>query len=307
MIERNISSAVITGPTGTIGLALCRLLAEKGILTYAVCRPDTPRAAALPKHEKIVPVLCDVSELDRLPQLIPGKVDAFYHFAWTHTIGPGRNDMSSQIRNIQYTIDAVRCAALLGCGMFIGAGSQAEYGRVDGMLGPDTPCFPENGYGMAKLCAGQMSRIEAQRLGVAHIWARVLSVYGPGDGPATMISTVIRKLKQREIPELTAGEQMWDYLYSSDAASAFWLLARHGITGRVYPLGSGRARSLREYVELLRDAIDPALPLGLGKIPYSPLQIMHLEADISALRDDTGFTPQVSFEEGIRETIQSLP
>lgn len=306
VIERKISSVVITGPTGAIGLALCRLLAEEGILTYAVCRPDTPRAAALPEHERIVPVFCDVSELEKLPRMLPGKLDAFYHFAWINTIGSGRNDMPSQIRNIQYTIDAVRCAAALGCGVFIGAGSQAEYGRVDGILRPDTPCFPENGYGMAKLCASQMSRSEAQRLGLEHVWARVLSVYGPGDGPTTMVSEVIRQLKQREIPELTAGEQVWDYLYSCDAARAFWLLARHGISGRVYPMGSGQARLLREYVELLRDAVDPELPLGLGRIPYSPLQIMRLEADISALRDDTGFTPQISFGEGIRETIQSL-
>lgn len=304
-MNRGIRRAVITGPSGVIGLALCRLLAENGIRVYAVCRPDSRRIAALPKHKNIVLTLCDASEVDRLPELIPNGADVFYHFAWAQTVGIGRNDMTAQIKNIQYTINAVQCAAALNCKVFIGAGSQAEYGRVEGMLRPDTPCFPENGYGMAKLCAGQMSRVEAQRLGIEHVWPRILSVYGPGDGVNSMVSMVIRQLKQRKIPALTAGEQKWDYLYSVDAARAFLLLAKHGVSGRIYPLGSGQVRPLRQYVELLRDAVDPDLPLGFGLVPYSPLQVMHLQADISALNNDTGFIPQIPFEQGIRETIQS--
>ena len=163
MIDRKIKTAVITGPTGAIGTALCKVLAANGIEVFAVCRPDSPRVAALPQDERIHPVFCDVSTLDKLPELIP-CADAFYHLAWAHTIGPGRNNMPAQIDNVRYTIDAVRAAKALGCSVFIGAGSQAEYGRVEGLLTPDTPCFPENGYGMAKLCAGQMSRVECRSL-----------------------------------------------------------------------------------------------------------------------------------------------
>ena len=53
----------------------------------------------------------------------------------------------------------------------------------------------------------------------------------------------------------------------------------------------------------MRDAIDPALPLGFGQVPYAPNQVMHLEADLTALRQDTGFAPRTLFETGIRETI----
>lgn len=306
MINRNISSAVVTGPTGAIGTALCRELAENGITVYAVCRPGSHRASAIPQHRNIYSVECDVTQLANLPDRIPDGADAFFHFAWAHTIGPGRNDMPAQIENIRYTVDAVRAAKKLGCQVFIGAGSQAEYGRVEGLLQAKTPCFPENGYGMAKLCAGQMSRVEAQMLGIDHIWARILSVYGPGDGPKTMISAVIRQLKAGEKPALTAGVQLWDYLYSGDAANAFRLLAQHGISGKVYPLGGGTARPLKTYIEEIRDAINPNLPLGFGEIPYGPLQVMHLEADISELQTDTGFVPQVNFAEGIRKTIDNF-
>lgn len=306
MITRQISRAVVTGPTGAIGTALCLELANNHIDVYAVCRPGSHRAAALPRHDKIHRVDCDVADLAALPALIPGGADAFFHFAWAHTIGPGRNDMPAQIDNIRYTIDAVHAAKALGCRVFLGAGSQAEYGRVEGVLTPQTPCFPENGYGMAKLCAGQMSRVECQPLGIDHIWARILSVYGPGDGPNTMISGVIRQLLAGQKPALTEGIQQWDYLYCGDAARAFRLLAQHGVNGRTYPLGSGQARPLREYVEVLRDAIDPSLPLGFGEVPYGPLQVMYLKADIQQLAEDTGFSPVVSFEEGINATIHTF-
>lgn len=304
MRGRVIKVAVITGPTGAIGTALCRLLSSEGVLIYAVCRPGSPRIAALPVHENLAPVLCDASELDKLPQLISCGADAFYHLAWADTIGPGRDNVTSQLRNIQYTVEAVRSAAALGCKLFIGAGSQAEYGRVNGILRPDTPCFPESGYGVAKLCAGQMSRLECGKLGMEHIWTRILSVYGPHDGPMTMITKTVQTLLRGEKPKLTKGNQLWDYLYAEDAAQALYRMAIGGRSGAVYPLGSGAACPLREYVEVLRDAIDPSLPLGFGELPYSDRQVMQLQADISSLSRDTGFVPRVPFKEGIRHTIE---
>lgn len=303
-IERNIQTAVVTGPTGAIGIALCEKLLRENVTVYAVCRPGSSRIKDLPKAAALHVVECDAKELATLPQKMEGvSVDAFFHFAWAHTIGQGRNDMPAQIENIQSTIDAVRAAKALGCQVFLGAGSQAEYGRVEGLLKSDTPAFPENGYGMAKLCAGQMSRVEAKALDIDHVWVRILSVYGPHDGPMTMISGTIRKLLAGERPALTAGIQRWDYLYAGDAADAFYLAACHGRNGAVYPLGSGQAMPLKDYIIQMRDAIDPALPLGLGEVPYGPLQVMHLQADISALQADTGFAPKTPFAEGIRKTI----
>lgn len=305
MIHRNIQSAVITGPTGVIGRALCRELAEEGIRVYAVCRPGSQRLTAIARHPNIHVVFCALEELNRLPEQIPEGADAFFHFAWKDTAGQGRDNLDSQVGNIAGTLQAVRCAAQLGCRVFLGAGSQAEYGRVEGLLQDTTPCFPENGYGMAKLCAGQMSRIECKKQKIDHIWVRIVSIYGPGDGKNTMISTVIGKLLEGRIPDLTEGRQQWDYLYSRDAARAFRLLAESGKSNAVYILGSGESRPLREYIEILRDAMDPSLPLGFGRIPYGPQQVMHLQADIQPLQEDTAFSPSVPFCQGIRETIDA--
>ena len=97
---------------------------------------------------------------------------------------------------------------------------------------------------------------------------------------------------------------MWDYLYRADAARGLLAIAESGVHGRTYPLGSGAGRPLRAYVEQIRDAIDPALPLGFGEREYYPHQPMLLQADLSQLTADTGFTPETPFAEGIQKTIE---
>ena len=304
MEKRQLRRAVVTGPTGAIGTALCERLVGSGCEVYAVCRPGSRRASHLRARDGLRVVYCDQGALQELPKILPGPCDAFFHLAWSHTTGGGRNDMPVQIENIRCAVEAVRAAADLGCGVFVGVGSQAEYGRVEGLLRPDTPTFPENGYGMAKLCAGQMTRVEAHKLGMEHIWARVLSVYGPYDGANVMIPSLIQKLLHGERPALTLGEQRWDYIFSKDAAEALERVAWYGRDGAVYPIGSGEVRPLRAYIEEVRDMIDPSLPLGFGEIPYADGQVMYLGADISALRDDVGFFPRTSFQSGIKETIE---
>lgn len=301
MVERQIRSAVITGCTGVLGSALCRNLISHDITIYAICHPGSKRIGNLPKDARIHVIELDITELDRLPELISTEVDAFYHFAWLHTMGAGRNDMSSQIENISMTIKAVHTALELHCKVFIGAGSQAEYGRSLDPLQPDTPCFPENGYGMAKLCAGQMSRLECSKYGIDHIWPRILSLYGPGDNKNTLIAYMIESLRDGKIPDITAGDQLWDYLYSEDAADAFRLMAEHGKNGAVYPLGSGKARPLKSYIEDLRSIVAPWGKVNYGAIPYSPQQVMHLCADITTLNKDTGWNPTTEFKAGIEK------
>lgn len=302
-INREITSVVVTGPTGAIGHALCRRLLKEGIVVYAVVRPESKRTGALPAD--VIIIECDISNYAVLASKI-GHADAFVHLAWANTFGGGRNDMSSQIANIQYSIDAVNAAHELGCCIFIGAGSQAEYGRVNSALSTDTPCFPENGYGMAKLCAGEMTRVECEKYGIDHIWFRILSVFGPFDNPNSLISYAIRSFLNGEKPSLTKCEQMWDYLYSGDAADAFFLALKYGRNGNVYTLGSGICRPLSEYIKIIREFINSALEIGFGDKEYPDKQVMYLKANISDLSGDTGWTPKVSFEEGIKEVIKYM-
>ena len=296
---------IITGATGAIGNALIRELIAQNIEVLVLAREGSARNATIPKSPLVTVRYCDLAGLSTLQKEDDRTYDVFYHFAWDGTVGEARNDMYLQNRNVAYALDAVHAAKRFGCHTFIGAGSQAEYGRVEGMLTPDTPTHPEMGYGIGKLCAGLMTREECHALGMHHIWVRVLSIYGPFDGMKSMIMSTVKNFKDGIAPKFTKGEQKWDYLYSGDAARAFRLLGQKGIDGKVYVLGSGEARPLAEYIREIRDAAAPDAPLTLGEIPYGPRQVMHLQADISALREDTGWEPVCSFREGMEALMKA--
>ena len=102
----------------------------------------------------------------------------------------------------------------------------------------------------------------------------------------------------------TGLEQIWDYLYIGDLVRAMYLVGERGHRDAVYPLGSGQTAPLRDYIEELHQMLAPDLPMGIGQLPYKNGRVPDSNIpDITRIREDTGFTAQVSFREGIRETI----
>lgn len=298
---------IVTGATGVLGAALVNELTANQIETIVIGHKNSVRNKSICHNEHVKLLECDLDEIDKLPELLEKQdgFDVFYHLGWAGT--KDRDNVYEQNKNISYTLMALQMAKELDCERFIGAGSQAEYGRWQGVISPDTPTYPEVAYGMAKLCAGQMSRLLASQIGIEHVWTRILSVYGPHDGRETLVSTMIRKLLAGEKPSCTQGKQMWDYLYASDAGNALYLIGKapgQVVDGQTYIVASGESRPLMEYMHLIRDVVAPKLPIGIGEIAYQKGQVMHLEGDISKLVRDTGFRPQVSFEDGIRKTVE---
>lgn len=308
-----MQSIILTGATSMLGIALIQSCLKRGTRVTALVRENSQKLAALPDSPLLTVHPC---ELDNLKNLLAGPLsalgilqsaqnaDAFYHLAWGSTSHTGREDARAQAANIDTTLDAAELAARLSCKRLVGAGSQAEYGRKDHAIREDEPVAPETAYGAAKYAAGKLSAQRCAELGMEHVWTRIFSVYGPYNAKSTMVMSVIGTLLKGETPALTPCGQMWDYLYSADAGEALYLAGEKGQPGKTYNIGSGAIRPLSEYVEELKNTIDPALKLGIGQNPYSPKQVMHLLADITALKEDTGFAPQTSFEEGIAKTIQ---
>lgn len=305
---------VITGASGMIGAALAQACTAAGEEVLAICRRGSPKNDILRRFTGVEVLEADLAEYAELAGKHWGKkYDTFYHLAWAGTTGQARNDMVLQSGNIRNTLDAVELADHMGCHTFVGVGSQAEYGRCQEPLRPDSPAFPENGYGMAKLCAGQMSRCSCGQRGMRHIWARILSVYGP-HGSQDMITLALQKILQGEHVGFTAGEQVWDYLYSEDAARALRLMAERGVSGKTYVLGSGQARPLKEYLEVMYQAACDRIKreerkagtIGIGELPYGEDQVMHLEGDIEELKQDTGYSSCIVFEEGIVRLLDQM-
>lgn len=285
-----------------IGSAIVEQAVKQGYEVTCLIRRGTTRIDNIPKDKNVKLIECDIDEYSSLE--LEEDYDVFMHLAWLKTFGNDRDNVELQLKNVQYTIDAVNLAKRAGCTVFIGAGSQAEYGIQKVDLTPSLPVNPESGYGIAKYTAGKLANMLCQQLEIRFNWLRILSVYGKNDNSYTLISYVIRELKAGRSPKLTKCEQMWDYLHCDDAARAFLSVAEKGIDGETYPLGSGRGRKLSEYVTDIRNSIAPDIKLTFGKKPYYPHQPMHLVADVSELEKDTGWKPQVKFIDGIKEMIQ---
>lgn len=299
-----MKKVIVTGATGMIGHTLIEYLLNRNIEVLAIIRENNNRKNNLPNHKLLKIAECNLENLSKL-NINENNYDVFFHFAWDGTFGISRNDTTLQMKNVQYTKDAVKLAKKTGCSTFIGAGSQAEFGRVEGIISEDTIPNPENEYGKAKLIASEESRKLANQYNIKHIWTRIFSVYGPYDRMETMIMNTIKTMiEENESPKYTKGEQLWDYIYSTDVAKAMYLLAQKGKTNETYCIAYGEQHKLYEYIEEIRDNIKPNIKLRLGEISYSPNQVMNLCVSINKLKNDTGFIPEVNFEEGINKTVK---
>lgn len=292
---------IITGATGVVGSAVVRKALEYGWHVTCIVHEGSKRLSNIPHNDNVSIIECNVSNYSQLE--LNETFDVFVHMSWEKTFGALRDDTDIQVRNIQYTLDACRLAKQLGCTKFIGAGSQAEYGLKSEPLQAQAPVNPESGYGIAKFAAGKMAALLCAQIGLEFNWVRILSVYGPNDSPNTLISYLISELKAGRAPELTKCEQIWDYLYCDDAGDAFVKIAEKGVNGKTYVLGSGNGRPLHDYVEDIKDAINPSIEINYGAKGYYPHQPMYMVADIKELSHDTEWMPITPFLNGIKNFI----
>lgn len=298
---------VITGATSSIGTALIEECINQGIEVLAIANRGSKNLERIPKHQLISVLEASLDEYSSLFQLEKSskEYDSMFHLAWAATQGDGaRALLQPQAMNIKYSLDAVDLAERLGCSVFVGSGSQAEYGRTNEVLTEDTECHPETPYGMAKLCAGQMTRLACKEKGIKHIWPRILSAYGPNCQPQTIINYTITELLQFREPKLTKCEQIWDFVYTADVAKALMLLSDKGHNGNVYIIGSGGSAPLKEYILQIKKIMNSSGSIGFGKRDYTSNTVMHLACDISKLKNDTGYEVTTSFKEGIKRTIE---
>lgn len=292
---------VVTGATSMIGAALIEEAVKNEIQVLAIVRENSSRLDRLPKSELITVISCDIEKLKQFP-FLKDKYDTFYHFAWNYTDGNGRKDATLQAKNIITTLEAVELANRLGCKKFIGAGSQAEYGNVEGKISPATNTNPDVPYGISKLAAGKLAEKLCEQYGMDFVWGRIFSVYGKYDNEWTMIIYAIEQFLKGEPAQFSAATQTWNYLNEHDAGKVFYLLGNCEATHGIYCVAHPKSFPLRAYIEKIAEVFGSNSRCIFAK-ENPNVKMIELNADVKKLIDDIGFIPKVSFEEGIRETI----
>lgn len=299
-----MKKALVTGANGFVGSALCRALSENNVDVIAVVRNEMSECSRLENISGIRIVYADLSEYSKFSEIIPDRdIDVFYHMAWNGSAGSLRGDYNAQIDNVRYACDSVKACGQMNIKKYVFASSIMEY-EVEAVIQNELTPGVNTLYSTAKLTADHMIRAIAGAEGIEYVRGIISNIYGPGETSPRLINSTIRKLLKNEHCAFTAGEQMYDFIYITDSAQAFVEIGRSGAANRSYYIGSLSPQPLKSFLCTMRDQIDPLIEIGLGEIPFNGTALKYNEFDIYALQKDTGFTPIVSFEEGIRNTIE---
>jgi len=293
----------VTGASGFLGSYLVDELVRHGHEVAVLLRPDSSDPWRLSGiQEDIVRVSGTLNAISDLRGALERfKPEAVAHLAWRGVGNRDRNS-SKQVRNIVDAAELVEVAADVGASVFVGAGSQAEYGPIDRAIRTDDETRPTTLYGKAKLAAGDIAGQIAENRGMRFAWVRIFSTYGPKDSENWLIPSAILTMRRGEHMSLTKCEQKWGFLHARDAAVAFRLVLTSPSAAGFFNLGNPHAPLLRDTLFRLRELVNPGASLGFGDIPYRSDQVMVLQADTSRL-SDLGWSVGVSLDDGLRETV----
>lgn len=259
---------LVTGATSFIGRYLIeKLKKHSDIELHALVRPNSPNFQYFKDNDivKVVPV--DIANTNMLCQYIE-NIDVCYHLAWNGTRGEYRYDDELQESNYMNSIELYQNVKSIGCKVFIGIGSQAEYGLCNEPITEYTPTVPNTAYGKWKLATGQKLVDLGNRDGIRVVWGRVFSIYGKGDYENTLIMSAIRKMRSNEPIDMTEGTQYWNYLYVEDLARILVALKNNDKASGIYNLASDDTRMLKDYILDLKRVMNSESKINFGAVPY---------------------------------------
>jgi len=189
------------------------------------------------------------------------------------------------------------------------AGSGYEYAAQPRPLSEDDPVFPTSPYGISKAAATFCAANYARRMPITVL--RIFNVYGPGERLPRLLPYIVQCAKLGNTAELTACEQIRDFVYVSDVASLFWQALESPPNDgrlRILNIGSGSARPLKAFVCTITRALERQglkVQVSFGARPYQPGEPMYYAADTRRLQSTLGRLQFKTHDAGIRETLEA--
>lgn len=224
---------IITGITSFLGSSVARYLTSRGYDVFGVARPESMRLHKI-KDIKLVK-LEDIK-----------LADIFIHFAWGATLD--RENLELQKQNVEMSKKILNFAKSVGAKKFIFAGSQAE--------------LSDTAYGKTKKEFGEYGENTKD---IDFIHMRIFSIYGKGDRDTSLLSTLVKNIKDGKDMDLSSCEYMWNFLLIDDFVKIIEDLIINGKTG-VYDIASDDTRLLKDYVLEAHKVLGGKNKLNFGAI-----------------------------------------
>ena len=294
---------LVTGAAGFLGSHLVPRLIDGGA---EVCALDLPAARhwSLTERSGIaaavradVRTLADTAHDDAL-----GAIDTVIHLAAAGVIGEVTNFRELVSANIDGTM-AVLLAAQRSGARLIYCGSCFEYGSGAAWTEDALPA-PTSEYGAAKAAGWLIAQAFARRTGLEIVSLRPFTMYGPLEPPGRLIPSVVRHALAGRPIDLTAGDQVRDFVYVEDVADAFVVATTtDAAVGGTFNVCSGSAVTVRDIVQRILQQTGSTAPARFGVLPYRPTELPVLSGDTSRAERILGWRARVSLDEGLARTI----
>jgi dTDP-glucose 4,6-dehydratase len=329
-------TCLVTGADGFMGSHLTDALVELGAEVIAFVRATSSGALnnighLRPQLSRVVFAdLTDKTSIDYLMRDLkkaPDKPYVFHLAAQAHVGESWHRPYETVIANTIGTLNLLQSVIDYDVELekFDTAGTSEEYGNVREsvahqhdfdqlgslILHERSPINPKSIYATSKVAADFLTMNYHDAYGVPGIVTRMFNNYGPRQNPRYVTGTIITQALERETIELGQLEPMRDFCFCTDGVRGHLTVAAHGIPGDVYVYGQGENISMGDWVQLiLRIGEEEGYwPAGRQVVStaerYRPgaSEVMALRVGFEKLREETGWEPKLSWEEGIRRTI----
>lgn len=301
--------ALITGVGGFVGPHLVAALRhERGRALFGLCRHPCD-------GEGYTPVVADL--LDReavaraVAEIAPTHV---FHLAAQSHVPTSHDDAGATLtNNIGGQVNLLdACRALPRPPRVLIAGSAEEYGlaREEEMpLGEDQPFRPTSPYAVSKVAQDLLGWQYFVSYGLPVVRVRPFPHIGPGQGDRFALASFARQIAEIEAgwrpPVVRVGnlDARRDFLDVRDVVRAYHLALTRGEPGAVYNVGGGVAVRLRDALDLLLGFLPARIDVATDPARLRPSDVPLLVADNRALREATGWSPTIPFEQSLRDIL----
>jgi UDP-glucose 4-epimerase len=302
-------NALVTGAAGFIGSHLTARLLEQGSTVVGVdCFTDYYPRSLKEANLSVVTgrngfrfVEARLQDAD-LTSLLHGVTHVFHLAAQAGVRKSwGREFAIYTSNNVDATQILLEACIGLPIVRFVYASSSSVYGdHVTLPMREDARLQPLSPYGVTKLAAEHLASLYWENYAVPAVSLRYFTVYGPRQRPDMGFHCFLRAaLNDEPITVYGDGEQTRDFTFVADAVTATVAAATNGRAGGVYNIGGGARVTVNRVMDVISRV--SGRPLTIRRGPAQKGDMRHTYADTSRARQELGFAPSVTLEEGLRQ------